>query len=91
MDRDILSQLVRLKLKDNRLPTGRALGIRETGMFSGGGRPCDACDQRIGSNQKAVLVTVSLEWMSVFFHLDCYKVWEAERFALAEKNGDGQS
>ena len=88
MDREILSQLVRLKLKDNRLPTSRAVGIRETGIFSNDGRQCDACDERISPNLKAVLVMVSLEWMSVFFHVDCYKVWEDERLALAEKNGD---
>jgi hypothetical protein len=89
MDRDTISQLVRLKLKDNRLPTGRALGIREIGMLSSDGRQCDACDERCGPNQKAVLVMVSLQWMSVFFHLECYEVWAAERLALAEKNGDG--
>jgi hypothetical protein len=90
MDRDTISQLVRLKLKDNRLPTGRALGIRETGSPSSDGRHCDACDERIAPNQKAVLVMVSLQWMSVFFHMDCYKVWDAERLALAEKNGASQ-
>ena len=30
---------------------------------------------------------VSLERMSVFFHIDCYKVWDVERLALAEKDG----
>jgi len=37
-----------------------------------------------------VLVMVSLEWMSVFFHVDCYKVWDAERLVPSEKNGDGR-
>lgn len=87
MDRDLVGQLVRLKFKDNRLPVRPAVGIRETGMFSTDGRPCDACDERIGPNQKGVLVMVSLEWMSVFFHVDCYEVWVAERLARSEKNG----
>ena len=90
MDTGLVQQLVRLKLKDGRLPQGRAVGIRETGTFSSDGRRCDACDERIGPNQKAVLVMVSLEWMSVFFHVDCYAVWAAERLALSEKDGNGR-
>ena len=34
---------------------------------------------------------VSLEWMSVRFHVDCYTLWDAERLALSEKNGDGRA
>jgi hypothetical protein len=87
VDRAFVPELVRLKLKDKRLPDGRAVAIREFGRFSADGRQCDACDERIGPNQTAVLVMVSLEWMSVFFHIDCYKVWDVERLALAEKDG----
>lgn len=87
MDRDLLHELVRLKLKDNRLPRGSAVGIRETGRLSSNGRRCNACDQGISPNQQAVLVMVSLEWMSVFFHAECYQVWDAERLALAEHDG----
>ena len=54
---------------------GKALGrgycIRET---SGDGRACDACDEPIDPKQKAALVMVSLEWTSVRFYVDCYKV-----------------
>jgi hypothetical protein len=60
------------------------VGLRET---MGDGRPCDAY-QPIGAKQKAVLAMVSLEWMSVRFHVDCYEVWDAERLALAEKTGN---
>ena len=88
MDRDVVGQSVRLKLKTHRLPESPAVGIREFGRFSAEGRQCDACDERIGPNQKAVLVMVSLEWMSVFFHVDCYEVWDAERATLSEKDGD---
>jgi hypothetical protein len=91
MDRDFVGQLVRLKLADNRLPHGRAVAIREIGTFSSDERRCDACNERIGPNQKALLVMVSLEWMSVFFHVDCYEVWDAERLALSERISDGQS
>jgi hypothetical protein len=90
MDRDRLQELVRFKLKDNRLPRGPAVGIRETGRLSSDGRRCNACGQGISPNQKAVLVMVSLEWMSVFLHADCYEVWDAERLALADQDRDAQ-
>ena len=88
MDRAFVQEVVRLKLNDKRLPDGRAVAIREFGRFSADGRQCDACGERIGLNQTAVLVMVSLEWMSVFFHTDCYTVWDVERLAFSEKNGD---
>jgi hypothetical protein len=90
MDRDLLHELVRFKLKDNRLPRSGAVGIRETGRLSSNGRRCNACDHGISPNQKAVLVMVSLERMSVFFHADCYEVWDAERLALADQDRDIQ-
>ena len=90
MDRDLLQELVRLKLKNNRLPHGRAVALRETGRLSSNGRQCDACEEGISPNQKAVLVMVSLEWMSVFFHADCYEVWDAERLALADQDRDAR-
>jgi len=90
MDRDHLQELIRFKLKDNRLPRDPAVGIRETGRLSSDGRRCNACDQGISPNQKAVLVMVSREWMSVFFHTDCYEVWDAERLALADQDRDAR-
>lgn len=76
MDKAIVEDLVRLRLNDRRLPEQGALGIRET---AGDGQPCDACNEPIDRNRKLVLVTVSLEWMSVRFHVECYEVWDAER------------
>jgi hypothetical protein len=91
MDTALIQELVRRRLKDGRLPPvgppqRRAVAIREIGRFSSG-RQCDACDERIGSNQKAVMVSV--QGMSFFFHDDCHKVWDAERLALFEKDGEG--
>ena len=83
MDRACVQELVRLKLKDKRLPDGRAVAIRE---IFGDGRQCDACDEPIRPQQNAMLAMVSLEWISARFHVDCYKVWDAERLALSEKN-----
>jgi len=78
MDKNLVQALVRRRLKDRRWPERRALGMRET---FGDGQQCNACDEPISPKQKAVLATVLLEWMSVRFHVDCYKVWDAERLA----------
>ena len=85
MDRDLLQELARVKIRAKRLPDGAAVGIRET---RGDGRPCDLCEDRIDSKQRAVLVMVSLEWMSVCFHVPCYEVWTAER-ARVHPDGHG--
>jgi hypothetical protein len=90
MDTDSVQALVRLKLKANRLPHGPAVALREIGRFATNARHCDACNEGIGPYRQAVLVMVSLEWLSVFFHVDCYEVWDAERLALAKKNSDGR-
>ena len=87
MDTDLTRKLVRLRLQNNRLPERSAVGIRET---PGDGRQCDACGEPIDAKQRAVLAMVSLEWMSVRFHVECYKVWDAERLVFSEQNGDGR-
>lgn len=84
MDKAIVEELVRLKLIHHRLPDRGAVGLRET---AGDGLSCDACEEPIDRKQRAVLVMVSLEWLSVRFHVDCYHVWEAERLALAGHDG----
>jgi hypothetical protein len=88
MDQGLVQELVRLRLKNRRLPERGALRLRET---FGDGQQCDACDEPISPKQTAVVVMVSLEWMSVRFHVDCYKVWDAERLVLSEKNGNGRA
>jgi hypothetical protein len=57
VDKAFVQELVRLRLKDKRLPEGRAVAIRET---LGDGQQCDACDAPIVPSQKAVLAMVSL-------------------------------
>ena len=79
VDEDLVRQLIQHRLREHRLPQGRAVGIRET---TGDGRPCDACGEPIDPQQRVVSAMVSLEWMSVRFHLDCYTLWDAERVAL---------
>ena len=62
------------------MPHGRAISIRET---SGHGWPCDGCDEHVRPNQTAILARASRDWVNVVFHVDCYKLWDAERLALA--------
>jgi hypothetical protein len=88
MDKAVVQGLVRRKLNHHQLPEDRAVAIREIGRFANDGRQCEACDEQIGPNRKAMLVMVSMEWMSVFFHVDCYEVWDAERRAQSARNGD---
>jgi hypothetical protein len=87
MDRPLVQQLVRRRINDGRLPVGRAVGIWE---MLGDGRPCDACGEPINPGETLVLAMVSLEWMSVRLHVDCYKVWDGERRRLFNENGDGE-
>lgn len=82
MDENVIREMVRRKLSDHRLPQGRAVAFRET---AGDGRSCDACDKPIERKQTAISATVSLKWMSVRLHVDCYKMWDQERLALCEK------
>jgi len=76
MDENLARQLIRRRIAERRLPQNRAVGIVET---SGNGQRCDACEEPINGHERAVVATVSLEWLSVRFHVDCYKLWDAER------------
>lgn len=87
MDQHVVRELIRRRLREHRLPLERAAGFRET---RGDGRPCDACDEPIGPHERGVMVMVSLEWLSVRFHVDCYKAWEVERREQAPRDGEGR-
>ena len=86
MDTALIQELVRCRLKDGGLPQGPTMGIRET---SGDGQQCNGCDEPIGQKQQALWAMMSRDWMSVRFHVDCYRVWDAERLTLFEKDGEG--
>jgi hypothetical protein len=88
MEKALLQGLVRHRINERRLPLGRAVGIRER---SGDGQPCDACRKPISANEKTIVAMISLEWMCVRFHPDCYEVWDAERAAIFNENRRGQS
>ena len=80
MDEARIRQLIRQRLTERRLLRSHAISIRET---SSHGWPCDVCDELIGPKQKAVLARVSRDWETIVFHVACYKLWDAERLALA--------
>ena len=80
MDEAQIRQLIRQRFTERRLLRSHAISIRET---SGHGWPCDVCDELIGPKQTAVLARVSRDCETVVFHMDCYKLWDAERLALA--------
>jgi hypothetical protein len=81
MDEALLRQLIRQRLTDRRLPQSRTVvTIRET---SGHGWPCDACDEHISPTQKTVLARAVRDSRTVVFHVDCYKLWDAELRTLA--------
>jgi hypothetical protein len=86
MDKALLQELVRHRINERRLPLGRAVGILER---LGDGQPCDACQEPISAYEKTIVAMVSLEWMSVCFHADCYELWDAERSAIFNENGRG--
>ena len=86
MDKALLQGLVRQRINERRLPLGPAVGIRER---LGDGQPCDACQEPISAYEKTIVAMVSLEWMSVRFHPDCYELWDAERSAIFHENGRG--
>ena len=88
MDKDLLQQLVRHRINERRLPLGRAVGIR---TIPGDGQPCDVCEEPLRATEKTVLAMVSLEWMSVRFHAECYDAWDAERAALFGEIGHAAS
>jgi hypothetical protein len=89
MDKYFLQRLVHHRITERRLPLGRAVGIHQ---MWGDGRPCDACEEPLSPNERAVMAMVPLEWMSVHLHVNCYELWDAERSALfGEIGGRGES
>ena len=86
VDEDLVRQLIRRKLRDRRLPRGRASDIWAA---LGEGQACDACDEPIVAKQQAVWAIATRDWISIHFHALCYELWEVERLALARQEGDG--
>jgi hypothetical protein len=84
MDQDLTRRLIRRRITERLLPQTRAVGVRET---AGDGQLCEACELAINAEQRAVLAMVSLEWMAVRFHVECYKLWDEEQQELSRSGG----
>jgi hypothetical protein len=61
---------------ERRLPRGHAVEVSES---AGEGSRCDGCSETIGHTQTAVWAIVSVNWMSVRLHAECYELWDTER------------
>src|SRR5262245_10491177 len=79
MDREFARLLIRHRLMERRLPRGHAVELSET--VGEGGR-CDGCSEAIGPTQTAVWAIVSVNWMSVRLHAECFDLWDTERCSL---------
>jgi len=87
VDQDLVRQLIRRKLRERRLPQGRASSIWAA---VGQGQACDACGEPIVLRRDAVWAVAWQDWMSLHFHPDCYELWNLERLALARQDGGGR-
>ena|SRR6185295_10473932 len=76
MDREFARLLIRHWLMERRLPRGHAVDVSES--VGEGGR-CDGCSETIGPTQTAVWAIVSVDWMSVRLHAECFELWDTER------------
>jgi hypothetical protein len=56
----------------------------------GDGRPCDGCGRRVTRYQAAVSAIAS-QWLSVYFHAECYDIWNSERLAVSEAESMARS
>lgn len=45
---------------------------------AGDGRPCDGCGEPVAADADAVEAVAS-RWLSVYFHAECYDLWNVER------------
>ena len=44
----------------------------------GDGRPCDGCGELVATDEQAIKAVAS-RWLSVYFHAECYDLWNLER------------
>ena len=44
----------------------------------GDGRPCDGCGESVATDKHAIKA-VSSRWLTVYFHAECYDLWDSER------------
>ena len=79
MDREFARLLIRNRLMERRLPRSHAVELPES---VGEGERCDGCSEAIGATQTAVWAIVSVSWMSVRLHAECFELWDTERLGF---------
>jgi hypothetical protein len=72
----LVQWLIQRRLEDGRLPRGPVTEIQDG---SGSGHPCDGCGAIISKEQRAVSGIAVETWRSLYLHVGCYEVWDAER------------
>jgi len=69
-------QLIRLRLRDGRLPHDRAV---ELGFGPGSGQECDGCGTAITARQAMTLRLDTEDWSEIRLHDECFQIWDDER------------
>jgi hypothetical protein len=82
MDQEIARLIIQLRLEDGRLPRRYLAGIRDSA--SDGQQRCDGCGGIIAKGENAVTGTAIAEWRNIRLHVDCFRIWQAERFGYQE-------
>lgn len=77
MDQATIRLAIRRKLDDGRLPNN------SIPRFWGGpadGEDCDACDEVIRADQLLMEGISTITNQGIQFHVECFYLWDAERF-----------
>jgi len=77
METEAIRALIRVKLRDGRLPSDSipiALGR------PGNGHKCDGCDEVVAIT--LLMMELTKDSKSVLLHGDCYIIWNTERLTL---------
>ena len=85
MEIDAIRVLIRLKLRDGRLPLNGFLQVR---VAAGKGEPCDACEITISKLQLGIqgISLAAGGGRPLQLHGGCFQIWNAERRVLPSRS-----
>jgi hypothetical protein len=82
MDPEIARLIMLLRLEDGRLPRSHLAELTDS---AGDGRqPCDGCGGIIAKGENAVTGKAIGDRRNIRFHVNCYRIWQAERLGYQE-------
>ena len=73
---DLLRQLIRLRIRDGRLPRVRTITLWHGRFF--GSKACDGCGRTITTSDQMSLLCTD-DWSAIRLHDECFQIWDAER------------